>query len=110
MNAMTVTAESQRRIFNHFAKRLEERFGGGAGRPDPLARFGLCLGGRRLEPAASCGAGQPQWAAHFRLSLGRWPLVLRSVRLSAWPAHHGVPRRHGYHPRRQTFSAIGGAA
>lgn len=26
---MTVTAESRRRIFNHFAKRLEERFGGG---------------------------------------------------------------------------------
>lgn len=29
MNAITVNAESQRRIFNHFAKRLEERFGGG---------------------------------------------------------------------------------
>lgn len=29
MNAITANAESQRRIFNHFAERLEERFGGG---------------------------------------------------------------------------------
>ncbi len=110
MNAMTVTAESQRRIFNHFAKRLEERFGGGAGRPDLVARFGLRLGGGRLEPIAACGACQSQRAAHFRLPLGRWPLVFRLVRLPAWLAHHGIPRRHGHHPRRQTFPAIGGAA
>jgi hypothetical protein len=29
MNAITANAESQRRIFKHFAERLEERFGGG---------------------------------------------------------------------------------
>lgn len=28
MNAITANAESQRRMFNHFAERLEERFGG----------------------------------------------------------------------------------
>lgn len=29
MNAITANAASQHRIFNHFAERLEERFGGG---------------------------------------------------------------------------------
>lgn len=83
MNAIPVNAENQRRIFNHFAMRLEERYGDGLDALTLWRALAFALAAENwklLRPVARINrSGRRIFLC--RLSDGRWCFVLFDCRL-----------------------------